>query len=473
MSVVLSVEDVGPWKKELKVEVPSPAVDAETNRVVNEYRSQVRLPGFRQGKVPGSVVRKRFSEDIEREVVERLVPRYWSQAESEKQLDPLLGPRVEKVEFKPGEPMVFTVTVEVRPEFELAESREFELPEIETHASEAEVDEVMQRFRHDLSNWTPVERPGAQGDRLSLKILEVKESAEGADEPEPEWQDVTVEIGDDRVWEELSVAVTGLARGQNGEFTRSHAVPHSPPSESEDSRDDPDSEAADAHDHDHDHAEGGHVHEHRYRFEVVEVMERELPELDDDLARKMGDFEDLAALRSQVEQRIGMDKTAQARRQREKSLIDQLRERNPLELPQGAVETEIEGMLRDWAQNLVAQGVDLEQAGIDWGSMRDQIRPEAESRLHARLLLDAVAQVDGIEVSESEIEAVLADIGRSQKQSAAEVRRRLVQEDRIDGLRNEMKREKALRHLLGESLDRETATGEAGGADEVVINEEE
>ena len=96
MSVVVSVEDVGPWRKQLTVEVPAADIEAETQRVVREYGNQVRLPGFRKGKVPASLVRKRFAEDIDREVIERLLPVYWQKAREEHDIDPLLPPEVDE-----------------------------------------------------------------------------------------------------------------------------------------------------------------------------------------------------------------------------------------------------------------------------------------------------------------------------------------------------------------------------------------
>ncbi len=112
MSVVVSMEEVGPCRQRLRIEVPLPAVEAEHERVVSEYGRQAKIPGFRKGKVPIQVVRKRFREDIEREVVERLVPRYWRQAEQEKQLDALDSPSVGDVEYAMGEPLRFTATVD-------------------------------------------------------------------------------------------------------------------------------------------------------------------------------------------------------------------------------------------------------------------------------------------------------------------------------------------------------------------------
>src|SRR5687767_7413048 len=109
MSVVVSVQDVGPCRKQLTVEVPAPAVEAETARVVAEYGRRAKIPGFRAGKVPTELVRRKFQKDIEREVVDRLLPRYWHQAQAESSIDPLLPPEVDEVaDLVPGSPFTFT-----------------------------------------------------------------------------------------------------------------------------------------------------------------------------------------------------------------------------------------------------------------------------------------------------------------------------------------------------------------------------
>ena len=116
MSVVVSSEEVGPCRKQLTIEVPQPAVEAETQRVVGEYRRRAKVPGFRKGKVPAQLVRQRYEREIDQEVVDRLIPRYWRQAEAEGELDALLPPRVESVDHDPGVSLKFTATVEVRPQ---------------------------------------------------------------------------------------------------------------------------------------------------------------------------------------------------------------------------------------------------------------------------------------------------------------------------------------------------------------------
>src|SRR4028119_801266 len=124
MSVVVSLQDVGPCRKQVTVEVPAPAVEAEEQRVVKEYGARARIPGFRAGKVPAKMVRQRFAEDIEREIVERLVPRYWHQAQAEASIDPLMPPEIEEVrDRQPGGPLTFVAVVATPPQTRLPTPR--------------------------------------------------------------------------------------------------------------------------------------------------------------------------------------------------------------------------------------------------------------------------------------------------------------------------------------------------------------
>ncbi len=407
MSVVLSVEEVGPCRKQLKIEVPAPAVAAETERVIGEYRKRARLPGFRPGKVPANIVRQRFKKEIEQDVVERLVPRYWHQAEAEQELDPLLPPELGNVDLALGESMTFTAVVETRPAIELGNYKDVQLPDLPVEPTAEEIDGQLEEFRRRAGEWKKVERPAARGDRV------VAEITEGHGEP----QKTSFEVGDEHVWEELSLAATGLSAGQSSSFRRRAA-------ESEEAKD--------------------------YRVKVDTVEELELAPLDDELAKKVSRFQTLSELRAAVETMIGDAKKRERGRQRESWLLQQLRERHPLTLPEGVVQQEMETMVRDYAHQLSHQGVDVEKAEIDWGALGERARPDAERVVHSRLLLDAIAEAEGIEVPEERLEALLAEIARERKSTPLAVRRDLDGSGRLAGLRRQLRRQQTVRHLLGE-----------------------
>ena len=424
MSVVLSLEDVGPCRKQIKVEVPAPAVEAETQRVVRDYGQKVRLPGFRQGKVPSELVRRRFAKEIDQEVKERLLPRYWKQAQAESSLEPLLPPEVDEVsELAPGEPLTFVATIEIRPQVELRNIDSFDLPDPEVEPGTMEIEETIDNIRKQMSEWVTVDRPASRGDQLSLQVTTVG----SPEHPEERTDPVTVEVGDPQVWEELSLAVQGLSAGQETTFERRHEHP-----------------AAE---------EGGapEVHEQKFRVKVDEVKERDLPPLDDAFAAKVNpEFATFEALREAVVARLRQQKDEQRREARHQALLDQLRDRHPIDLPQGVVRREVEGMVQEYAENLARRGVDVEKAHIDWGRVGEEMAPMAEKRVHARLLLDAVADHRELTVTEEEFERTLAVLARAQGVSTPVLRRKLDEDGRLTSLRSQLRREKTIRTLLGE-----------------------
>ena len=423
MSVVLSVEDVGPCRKQLKIEVPGPAVAAETERVIGELRRRARLPGFRVGKVPANLVRSRFKKEIEQDVVERLVPRYWHQAEAEQKLDPLLPPELGEVDLNLGESMTFTATVETRPEIALGNYKDVPLPDLPVEATSEEVDKQLEDLRRRAGEWKKVERPTGRGDRVIAEITEV--GAEPSPTAEP--QKTSFEVGDERVWEELSLAATGLAPGQSSSFRRRAG-------------------------------EGEEAKEYKVKVESVEELEP--APLDDELAKKVSKFQTLPELRSAVEQMIVDAKKRERARQRESALLQALRERHPLQLPEGVVQQEMETMVRDYAHQLSHQGVNLEKAEIDWGALGERARPDAERIVHSRLLLDAIAEAESIAVPEERLEALLGEIARERKSTPLAVRRDLDSSGRLLGLRRQLRRQETVRHLLGEDAGLESGLAE-------------
>ncbi len=230
-------------------------------------------------------------------------------------------------------------------------------------------------------------------------------------------QKSSFEVGDERVWEELSLAATGLAPGQSSTFRRRTA-------EGEEAKD--------------------------YKVKVETIEELEPAPLDDELAKKVSKFQTLPELRSAVEKMIVDAKKRERGRQREGSLLQQLRERHPLTLPEGVVQQEMETMVREYAHQLAHQGIDVEKAGIDWGALGERARPDAERIVHSRLLLDSIAEAESIEVPEERLEALLAEIARERKSTPLQVRRELDNSGRLIGIRRQLRRQETVRHLLGE-----------------------
>ena len=432
MSVIRQIKDVGPWRKELSVEAPIAAVEAEMDRVTQALRKRAKAPGFRKGKMPLHLVQKQYSEEIRQETLERIVPRFWQQAEAEAQLDTLVAPRLGEVEWT-DEEFVFTATVEIRPEIRITNVEGFQLPTVDVEPTAEEVEEALENLRRQVSDWKPVERPAADGDMVTVKILE------GDDE---DGQPVMLEVGEDTVWPELSEALRGLEIGATESFTR-------PGDES---------------------GEGPIVR--RFSVELLEVKERLAPDLDDKLAQKLGDFDSLAQLRERVEEQLRAGKESDASTQRETAMLQQLAERHPFDVPEGALEVEVQDMLNEYGQMLAGQGVDIEKADIEWQKVAEEFAPQAEGRVRSRLLLDAVA--DHLDLSEDaeELEAAIGTLARQRKVSNVAMRKSLADSGRLESLRRHLRRRAAVRHLLGEESPFKLAA-EAAAANAASSEEEE
>ena len=184
---------------------------------------------------------------------------------------------------------------------------------------------------------------------------------------------------------------------------------------------------------------------------VERVLGKFATQLDDDLARKLGKFESLDALRAAVASRLSAARREEADAERQRVMLDQLTERHPMPLPDGVVKSEIEELLREYAEGLARRGVDIEHAEIDWQKAGEDARPHAERRVKARLLLDAIAEREAIGVSEAEFEQALAVLARVQGVPSGALRQRLDSAGELGGLRGRMRREKTVRYLLGES----------------------
>ncbi len=426
MSVVTSMEEAGPCRVKVTIEVPAPAVEAEIGRVVQDFRRQAQLPGFRKGKIPPKVIERRFKNEIQNEVTERLLPRYWQQAQAEKDLDPLLPPTVEDLKFESGEPLIVIAVVETRPEIALGDIASFDLPADSTDVSDDEVEENLNDLRRRFAEWEVVDREAAQGDLVvaSMKDLDDEEATE---------RPLHHEIGASNSDEELGLALTGKSAGATFEHTKSHG-------------------------------EGEDAHEHRYEVTVREVKEQNLPELDDEFAATMGDFENLEAMREALASNLAERKKSDLRRRRQEALMEQLRERHPLTLPEGVVQQEAEQMVQEQAGQMARQGIDLESINLDWGAMVDQIRPVAVNRVHERLVLDAIAKAEELKLDEEKFEQFLAAAAADQRTSSLALRQRLDQDGRLESLRAQLLRNQTVGHLLGELDDEPEA--EAGDTEE-------
>jgi trigger factor len=401
----------------VSVEVPADVVTRETESVVQNYQKLARLPGFRKGKVPMTVVRTRFADDIRGEVVERLVPRYFREAVAQQHLEPISQPQVTDLHLKDGEPMRFKATFEVLPPIQVTGYQELRAEKPDTSISEEEVATEMNNLRERRAVFVPVEgRALADGDFADISFSGIPKE-EGAKPIRVD--DIMVHIGGPDTVKEFSENLRGANAGEERTFDVAYAADFSDPR-----------------------LAGKTV---EYKVEIRSIKQKNLPELTDDFARSLGDFENLEALKQKLREGMEAEKKHNAEHEAKEKLIDELVRRNEFPVPESMVDHQIDMRLQRGLRALAAQGLSTEQMKkMDLPRLRAGQRDAAVKEVKASLILENIAEAEKIEVSDEEIGNEIDALARQTKQSSDEIRSRLTRDGALDRIRNRIRNEKAL-----------------------------
>jgi trigger factor len=430
--MITSFVDQSPTKKSMTVEVPADEVKRETDRTVRGLAKQVRLPGFRPGKVPPEIIRKRFAEAVREEVIEHLVNETVLAALKERGLVPLGRPKVDDLKFEFEAPLSFKVDLEVRPPVAPKDYRGLKVPAGSAIPSGEEIDAVLERIREGRATYDPIEgRPAADGD---FALVDLKGTFPSGDGKDFEAQKTLVEIGGERTLPELSAHLRNALPGTTVSFQKDF------PAEA------PDAEFA-----------GKTV---LYSVTLVALKQRVLPPLDDELAKGALTPRDgeppegagLALLREKVTESVTREKEAALKETRRRAALDALLALNDVEAPESMVEAEVDAALREYARHLARQGVDLKEAKLDWNAMRNDAKPGAVRRVKEYLLLDAIGDAESVTVSDTELDAELKRRSQEMGTTFAELKAALVKNERLEGVREELRIDRVVEFLLAEAL---------------------
>lgn len=405
--------------KEVAITVPAADVSERLSAVTRDFARSVRLPGFRKGKAPVSLVSSKYASDIRGEVVDRLMPDTLQKVLAQTDLAPIGSPRVIQMdELSDDEPFRFTVAVEVLPEIELGDYTGIEYDAEEIEVTDEAVQHELEGLRHRGGVLSPVEGGASEGDILTVSVTA---SGEGVETKKTENHELTV--GNSPL-EELNEKAIGAKAGDRIEFEKQWGED----APNEDVR-------------------GKLVH---YEIEVSDVRKLELPPVDDELAKMVG-FDTLEELKSDIRQKLAdMQKREQDNSIRTQ-LSDGLIERHELEVPSALVEEETNRSMQEYARYLATQGIDPRYAEIDWEQIHRNLAVEAEKRVKRTLLLDAIAKKENLAVTDSEIEQKVME--QAGEQDGPEVLSRLRASGEIEGLRQTFVRDKAM-DLVRESAKR-------------------
>jgi trigger factor len=418
--------DVNETRKNLRVEIPRDVVDAQIERVARDYSRKARIPGFRPGKAPARVIKQRFKDQILHDVMHDLIPRAVDDAMRERGVEPVDTPDIGDVTVEEGQALTFTASFDTVPPFDPGDFSTMLLRRPSRQVEDEAVDQALQRLRERAARYEPVEGRGvADGDTVTLDI-ERRIPGHPADLHE----DVTVELGSKANPPGFDEELHGLDRGASKTFTVHYPADHAI------------TELA-----------GTDV---SYSVAVKEIKRRVLPELDDEFAKDLGDFETLGALRARVRQDLEHEARHAADREVRAALMRQLAARVPFEVPASLAERELDRRVEELARRLHDQRIDPRQAGIDWDAFRESQREVAREAVAGALVLDELARRERIEVDDAEIAREIERHAARTGRAAAAVRAGLEKEGGVSRIRAGLRREKAIDFVMA----RATIAGE-------------
>ena len=406
--------DVSETRKTLTFEIPQDVVDAEINRIAKTYSAKARIPGFRPGKVPATIIKQRFREQIMHDVMHGLIPRAVDDALQERGIEPVDTPAIKDVTLNEGKPMTFTATVDTVPSFDPGDLSTISLRPSATVVADEAVDKALDRLRERAAKYEAVEgRPVADGDTVTADIERA-----GAGAEKDRHENVQLELGSTANPPGFDAELIGLSAGDRKTFTIK--FPEGYPVE----------EMA-----------GQDV---TYEVVVKEIRLKVLPELDDEFARDLGEFESLDQLRDRVRGDLEAEAEETGRRQVRNELLSQLSSRVTFPVPESLVEREIDRRLEEFARQLMQQQIDPRQAGIDWGQFREAQREPARAAVASALVLDEVARRENLTVSSEDVDKEIEQFASRSGRTPAAVRAQIEKDGGLGRLTGGLRREKAV-----------------------------
>ena len=397
-----------PGAKAMRVEVPVERVRAAEDKATANYARRVKLPGFRKGKVPPAVVRKRFQDAIREEVIRELVGEGWKLAVEQEGLKPIADPRVRDLKFEAEKPVTFELLVEVKPEITLGRLGGFKLARKVPPVTDEMVNDQVEQIRRQKAPWGPLGEAPKAGDYVQITLAII----EGDQAPEPKRYELV--LGEGRALPEVEARIMTLKPGETGD------------ADVELPQDFPDP------------AKRGQ--RRTARITLHEAKRQELPPLDDGFAREVSDFDSLHALRAGVRHDLEQEAARQAEADVRRQLIEQIVGANNLEPPRPLVER----LLATYAQGYEIPDDQLER-------FAGEFRPLAEAQVRRDLVLDFVVEKEKLQATEAELDRRIANIAERRHADPGQVYASLQKAGRLRELERQITEEKAFAHLLQQS----------------------
>ena len=401
-------------RKSLTFEIEPEVVEQEVEKRARDYARKVRIPGFRPGKVPADVIKKRFRAQVLEDAAEAIVNRVVFEELEGRGLRPLASPKVTDLKIDESQPMTFRAVFETLPLVELPEYRGIAVKARKAEVTDAQVDEEITRLREDAARYDPVEpRPAEAGDFV---VLDVKfTTSEGKPRHD---ENVLVEVGAADNHKELNAALAGMSPGETKvvHVVMEEAQPSPPRAE----------RAVD------------------YTVTLKDIKKKVVPPADDEFAKDLGEFASLGELREKVRERLLAAEERKVEREVRGSIVEALVERATFEVPETLVDRHMNARTESAARGLLYQGVDPTKAGVDWKNYREAQRDESVKAAKADVILDEIARRERIEALEADVDAEVARLAERLRKPKETLRRQMEKEGDLSALRARIREDKTL-----------------------------
>lgn len=413
--------------REITLDVPADEVAKSFKKVTRNFQRYARIPGFRPGKVPESVIQRKFANEIRKEVIDTLLPERFNTTVREQGVTPVGQPQVTELTVEDGKPLHVKAVFEYVPEFSIEGYKDVTVPKPTAEITDEEFQQEMAQLRESRATVEPIEedRPLTDGDWAQITYSGKIEDAPEA-EAAIQGENTLVEIGGKDTVEAFTTALRGAKVGQQMSVSAAYPAEY------------PEARLA-----------GKTVD---YEIEVKAIKKRTVPELNDDFAKELGEYENLAELENRVREHLQNRKTRSVEGETKDKLFQALIEKFPFPVPESLVQEQVDARLERGLRALAAQGMQPDQMRkLDFGRLRAAQRDSATAEVKASLLLAKIAQAENVEVSDEELEREIQIAAIQSREPVETLRARLTEEGGLARIREQLKREKTAQ-LLYERL---------------------
>lgn len=412
--------DVSEVKKNLDIEIPQDVVDGEILQIAREFARKARVPGFRPGKAPINVVRNRFKEEIVSEMMQHLLPKYFSEAAQSRELDIVDSPQFEKIDYALGQPLRFKAVFEIYPQLNVSNYVGIPSEEVSIAVEEPEIAATLTRLQEDMAELSPVEeqRPAREGDFAEISFTG---TAPGSEEQPLTAEKAVCEIGGKSTLKEFSDNLMGAAPGEERIFPVSYRSDY------------PEKKLA------------GKTVQYTVRMEAIK--EKKVPDLGDEFAQGLGDYKTLDELKAKVRQDLEKHKKEHAQEQLREKLLEWLEDNNDFEIPETLVKRQLQIRVQRLLRDLSRQGINPERLDVDWSKIQEDQRKQATRDVKGSLILDFISDKEGIGSTDEEVEAEVQRIAAETDRPREKVMEVLNRDTGLDRLKGQIRNKKVLDFL--------------------------